>query len=102
MNILTKGMVVLDSVPSPPGSPASIIYSGPGKGKQAGKTLFTVMIDDMSYGCFLLPGYIATLEDARDRLLTLARQDSPETVAECAVSYCYLHVDDNEYYGEGS
>jgi len=101
MTMLTKGMVVLDAVPSPLSCPAKIIYSGPGKGVQTGKTLFDVIIDDMSYGYFLLPGDITTLEEAHGRLLALARKDAPETMAECAVSYCYLHVDDNDSYGEG-
>ena len=64
--------------------------------------LFTVIIDGMSYGEFLLPGDIATLDEARCRLLKVAEKDSPATVAECAVGYCYLHVDDNDFYGEGS
>lgn len=102
MTRLTKGMPVLDAVTSPLSCPAKIFYAGPGQGAQTGRTLFHVIIDDMSYGCFLLPGEVATLEEAHGRLLVQARKDSPETVAECAVSWCYLHVDDNDFYNEGS
>ena len=102
MVMITKGVVVLDNVLSPLGSPATIICAGPGRGQQSGKTLFTVIIDGMSYGEFLLPGDIATLDEARCRLLTAAGKGSSATVAECAVGYCYLHVDDNDFYGEGS
>ncbi|MDR3590164.1 MAG: hypothetical protein P4N41_10965 [Negativicutes bacterium] len=101
MTILTKGTVILDAVPSPLSCPAKIIYNGPGKGAQRGRTLFDVIIDDMSYGYFLLPGEITTLEEAHGRLQALARKNAPETVAECAVSWCFLHVDDNDSYGEG-
>jgi hypothetical protein len=101
MVMLTKGMVVLDEVPSPLSCLAKIIYSGAGKGAQTGKTLFDVIIGDMSYGYFLLPGEITTMEEAHGRLLIPAIKNAPETVAECAVSYCYLHVDDNDSYGEG-
>ncbi|MDR3561155.1 MAG: hypothetical protein P4N41_24405 [Negativicutes bacterium] len=101
MTMLTKGMVVLDTVSSPLSCPAKILFNNLGKGAQTGKTLFDVFIDDMSYGYFLLPGEITSLEEAQARLQAIAIKGAPETVAECAVSWCFVHVDDNDSYGEG-
>ena len=103
MTRLEEGMVVLESVESPlEDCPATIVYKGLGAGNLYGNTLFDVFIDDMCYGFFTLSGEITTLEEAQGRLLRPAGNCVTATVAECAVSYQYLHVDDNEFYNSGS
>ena len=99
MTKLEKGMLVVADVPAPSGSPAQIVYEGPGQGSQYGHTLFHVFLDDMSYGVFSMRGEIKTLEDARKRLKSPKCQD--ETMAEYAVRYQWLHLDDNDLYNLG-
>ncbi|WP_371371833.1 hypothetical protein [Sporomusa aerivorans] len=101
MTKLEKGMLVVADVSAPSGSPAKIVYEGPGQGNQYGQTLFHVFLDDMSYGVFSMRGEIATLEDARKRLSSPKCQAEQETVAEYAVRYQWLHLDDNDLYNLG-
>jgi len=100
---LKRGMVVLEAVKSPlRDSPAKILYAGLGKGNESGKTLFDVFIDGMYYGYFMLNGEITTLEEAQRRLLAPLKIDGEEeTVAEQAVRYRWVHVDDNDAYAYG-
>ncbi|WP_094603178.1 hypothetical protein SPSIL_015650 [Sporomusa silvacetica DSM 10669] len=98
MTKLEKGMIVVEAVKAPTGSLASIIYEGQGQGSEYGRTLFHIFMDDMSYGVFAVRGNITTLEDAQAKLKAPKRANADESLAEYAVCYHWIHIDDNEHF----
>lgn len=98
MTKLEKGMLVLEAVKAPAGSLANIIYEGHGQGSQYGKTLFHIVMDDMSYGIFTVQGNITTLEEAQAKLRAPRRVDEDKSFAESVVCYHWIHIDDNEHF----
>ena len=101
MTKLEKGMLVVENVQAPTGSPAKIVYEGLGQGNQYGRTLFQVFLEGMSYGTFAMRGEITTLEEARTRLSVLKYQTENESMAEYAVRMQWLQLDVNDLYDLG-
>lgn len=98
MTKLEKGMIVVESVKAPTGSLADIMYEGQGQGSEYGTTRFHIFMEDMSYGIFSVRGNITTLEEARAKLNAPRQAGSDESLAEYAVCYNWMHIDDNEHF----